>query len=187
MIKFEEYYQRLKDACMLDDEEAVFRALPYYICIWNKVAMYDGIDKSHKFTEKYSVKYLRQFDWSFEVGYDLKSNLNNRDEFDEIIRPKHVRDQEPSFIHDKISIRKAFEIFHAFISIKDELNESREEELFNKDMINVFGENDGDEINPLTNIKTCMVENFRVLHDDDNFMIGTAERADKYLFFCWCY
>ena len=125
--------------------------MPYYICIWNKVAIYDAIDKSHKFTDKYSVKYLRQFYWSFEVG------LNNHEEFDEIIRPKHVRDQEPSFIHDKISIRKVFEIFHAFISIKDELNELREEELFNKDMINVFGE-DGDEINPLTNNKTCWLK-----------------------------
>ena len=62
-----------------------------------------------------------------------------------------------------------------------------EDDLFNKEMIQLFGECKDDILNPETNVKQFMLKDFNILTCDGNFTIATAERDINYLFFCHCY
>ena len=149
----------------------------------------DGGTDDLVITDKFIVKHPG--DWEFEAGQVEKSKFNSRKEFDETVVPEEDREIPREPFHGNISIRGAFKKFPSAgcidISMRNVKENEIEDDLFNKEMIQLFGECKDDILNPETNVKQFMLKDFNILTCDGNFTIATAERDINYLFFCHCY
>ena len=191
-IKMEnEYVNKLRESHL----SFLFRGMPY-------VMQFEGSGKTFikpgplpvgtddlVITDKFIVKHPG--DWEFEAGQVEKSKFNSRKEFDETVVPEEDREIPREPFHGNISIRGAFKKFPSAgcidISIRNVKENEIEDDLFNKEMIQLFGECKDDILNPETNVKQFMLKDFNILTCDGNFTIATAERDINYLFFCHCY
>lgn len=184
-MDFDDYFKELYAICY---DELLFNAMPKLISIHNeKVFLYDVNAKDYLETDQFDAEEFIYHDWSLFAGYENKSRLKNRHDFDEAVFPSYFREHDPMFIHDKISARETYKLFDTTLSIKNEKDPLKEEELFNQEMIKIYGDSDDDEIDPVTHIKICTFHDFKMLSYSGNQKIGSAERGTKYLFFFWMY
>lgn len=129
--------------------------------------------------------------WALEAGYAEKSKFSNREEFDETVMPKEDRTGTFDTSYGKSSFSYILEHLKLNLSINFDhvkfknFNKCKENEdiLLNQELINLYGESQDDEIDLITNLKTFVVIDFRILSNCGNFFIATAERANFYLVF----
>jgi len=182
-MDFDDYFKEQYEIC---SDELLLNAMPKLISIHDKkVFLFDANAKYYIETDKFDAEEFIYYDWSIITGYEHKSRLKNRHDFDEAVFPCYLRVHEPMLIHDKISAREAFKLFDTTLSIKNEKDPLKEEEEFNLEMIKIHGDSDDDALDTATNIKICTFYHFKMLYYSGFQKIGTAERGNKYLFFFW--
>ena len=137
-------------------------------------------------TDLFDVK-SHGFDWSLEVGLVKQSDFASREEFEEALNEKELRNE--SYLGseaEKLPIREAFKQLRIYMRMRKGLcenEEEKEEERFNLEMIKIFGEDKGDEIEEKTMGRVCNLSKFRFINKDGNFYYATAVRGIYYLFF----
>ena len=145
-----------------------------------------------KETDLFNVKSYG-LSWELHIGLVKKSDFSSREEFEEAIYETELREQSyhPYEEKKRLPIREALQQLNIFMRMREGLcenEEDKEDERFNLEMLNIFGEdNDSDTIDEKTGHKVCQLKDFRIINQDGNFIHATSVRDNYYLFFVSVY
>ena len=175
-----------------NNADFLFRRMPQLIEIDAGIVRIRSDSNELVKTDKFiATSYDRS--WALEAGYAEISKFSSRAEFDETVIPTKERIGTFSTFYGKTSFKNVLEHLESELSINldhtefKNSNNSKENEdnLFNQELINLYGESQDDEVDLKSNRKKLMLIDFRMLSNCGKFLIATAKRANDYLFFCY--
>lgn len=142
--------------------------------------------KQNHMTQTTKLKGKGWGSWALEVGHAEKFNFENREEFDFIIEFPDIEEKVEDETLSLSSIRDAIKSIGLELRMSQEdLSDDEENRLFNQEMVRILGDSIDDEKYQDGSVKNCMVRDFRVISNDGNFLVASAERGEFFLFFCY--
>ena len=124
------------------------------------------------------IKFITDSDKTLLARLVPMSKFQSKEDFYRSLIVRKDESENESQLYSSILIRQAFELLGVKISIKlqDEINESNEDEIFNNEMISLYGESADDITDAITNSKKCIIKDLRILSDDSECTLATASR-----------